>query len=836
MEIKRSHIKWVILVLLTNLILTPVNPVYSNPGFPSIRDFEAIRTINSNGHTVQYPSTVEAGDTLLAFMVTDDNEAVTWPGEGVDWHIIYEEDAGSAGPTLVVAWKKAIGDEDGTWFSVTTGSSEASVQWCFAIQDAGDPTINPPEASTEASGSSSAPNSLSLTPGGGSLEYLWFSVSGSDDGRDEVTGYPANMPDNNAWVRSADQSGGAVMGVSTEEYEGISLNPDAFTLENSEQWECVTVAVYPVVVADNPPVNDRAIISDFDDSDNLYAERKYYSLEYDGTDPDGYANIDYILVNITQAGTLRATFKYDEDLNTFSLVSGDWEINAGGSSANRVDTYINATFLVTPAWDATQESDFDINATIIDAQANADRDWLQTDYGDVITTLVTNSIECTDADNPDRVSVDSSQTVNFGVRYENNPGSATASAFYPPDAEFTSISVYDQGDHDEGADATIVNGEGQVTGISEASVESENYNLYVNMDDADYTDGELTTTETIIWDRILFYYVIGDETDNRTDINDDIEIRVRGLLEYDDHGLGAGDSVSVNASGLAWDAPNTWFDGLFTEPVVGNYSFIANSATEATYTITAVNQNVSYYAVFDLIQVYWNVNDTTPENTKAVNFTIYSIIYDFDNVELTGYTYDAMRNASLFLDDYTHNNFTDSNSDTTYNYTLVQITEPLYGLTVFWLNVTTYNVTWAPVIVYPVAPNLLYGAGFNGSPTGYILLLWNHSGLDVTDYELQNSTDGITWDTLAIPATPNYNDTSAELINGTYRHYQVRARNLISGDYYNSSWSVNNTERVHFLTIGGVGGPGQVVEGVDWLPISLILSMSMVFLISKVKR
>jgi hypothetical protein len=227
----------------------------------------------------------------------------------------------------------------------------------------------------------------------------------------------------------------------------------------------------PVVVgANNIPINWALTITDFDDTDNLYAEKQFYTIDYDGYDSDGYADIHEVYIWINQSATNRAIIKYDEDIDTFSLVSGNWEIDAGTSSATRSGTDLNLTIKFTPSWDAVEESDLDFGAVIYDDEPSSDSDTLQTNYADSITDLLTSSIECTDANDPDRVDVGVNSQIDFQVYYADNPGSATPSNDYPPDSEFTSISIYDSSNNNEGTDSSIVNGAGSVS-FQEATVQ-----------------------------------------------------------------------------------------------------------------------------------------------------------------------------------------------------------------------------------------------------------------------------------------------------------------------------------------------------------------------------
>jgi hypothetical protein len=218
--------------------------------YPIIRSkTHSSESSNTQFHDVRLPSTIEAGDTLIVAFVCDGDVWVTWENEGTDWHVIYEEDAGNSGPTLSIAWKNAVGNEDGTTITVTTGSSEESVHLSYAIQNADDPAVSPPEASVEASGHSSSPNPGSLSPSGGSKNYLWFAFYGCDDD-DMASSYPSTYVDNRETFESSSGSGTCAIGAASRNYDSNYDNPGSFRI-SSEQWEAVTVAVYPVQLEDD---------------------------------------------------------------------------------------------------------------------------------------------------------------------------------------------------------------------------------------------------------------------------------------------------------------------------------------------------------------------------------------------------------------------------------------------------------------------------------------------------------------------------------------------------------------------------------------------------------
>ena len=206
---------------------------------PIIEDITPSTFSRESNHAINYPATVNVDDLLILVFTCDDNEQITIEGEGTKWINIYEEDAGSSGPTLVVAWCKAVGDEDGGTFNVGTGSSEGSCAYVFRITGSEDPDTQPPEVSLEASGNNDSPDPWGIDTGE-SKDYLWIAAEGNDDD-DDTTGYPSNMADNNEYLQVTT----VTLGIATVESTTDMFNPDEFTIANSETWEAVTIAVHP---------------------------------------------------------------------------------------------------------------------------------------------------------------------------------------------------------------------------------------------------------------------------------------------------------------------------------------------------------------------------------------------------------------------------------------------------------------------------------------------------------------------------------------------------------------------------------------------------------------
>ena len=93
-------------------------------------------------------------------------------------------------------------------------------------------------------------------------------------------------------------------------------------------------------------------------------------------------------------------------------------------------------------------------------------------------------------------------------------------------------------------------------------------------------------------------------------------------------------------------------------------------------------------------------------------------------------------------------------------------------------------------------PTNLFGAGFNAS-SPYVSLYWTTNLTGITLYEVQNSTDKVSWDTLGSNTTAEYHDF--QVVNGTERYYRVRACNFTGGIWDNSTFTDINFEKVYFI-------------------------------------
>ena len=191
-------------------------------------------------HDVNMPATVNAGDLLIVLFTNDGGETVTKP---TGWTEL-ASDANGAHVRLSVYYKIAAGTEGGTTVNFVTSTEEEAAAQVYRITNWHGTT--PPEISTVATGSSTAPNPSSLNPAGWDVaDTLWLAVAGQDRGdQSGTTAYPASYTDGTSTLSSGG-TGSCRTHSARRVLAAASEDPGAFTIPVSEQWVALTIAVRP---------------------------------------------------------------------------------------------------------------------------------------------------------------------------------------------------------------------------------------------------------------------------------------------------------------------------------------------------------------------------------------------------------------------------------------------------------------------------------------------------------------------------------------------------------------------------------------------------------------
>jgi hypothetical protein len=116
------------------------------------------------------PATISAGDTLLVvFKFYGSGYVVSWDNGFTQIARVNYYNYG-----ICSCYKKADGTESGDIQVATHSTGMACTTHCFSIQDAADPTVRAPQATTAYGSPSRSPGPPSISPTGGSKDYMFL--------------------------------------------------------------------------------------------------------------------------------------------------------------------------------------------------------------------------------------------------------------------------------------------------------------------------------------------------------------------------------------------------------------------------------------------------------------------------------------------------------------------------------------------------------------------------------------------------------------------------------------------------------------------------------------
>lgn len=211
------------------LVLTLAVPLSAQPSVVS--DANTFKGSGSTTTTLNLPATVNAGETLVAFLSS--GSSATHSGWSAGWVELVDVNG------MVVAYKKADGTEDSGTETINLSVSTTSLGWVGAIAGAEDPTTQAPEKNQTGSGSSVSCDPPSLSPTGGSKTYLWFAFG-------RISGCPSISATPSSYTEERSTCTGDVRGwAGTRQTTAASEDPSTFTWGSSGTVECATVAVHP---------------------------------------------------------------------------------------------------------------------------------------------------------------------------------------------------------------------------------------------------------------------------------------------------------------------------------------------------------------------------------------------------------------------------------------------------------------------------------------------------------------------------------------------------------------------------------------------------------------
>jgi hypothetical protein len=220
-----------------------------------------------------------------------------------------------------------------------------------------------------------------------------------------------------------------------------------------------------------------------------------------------------------------------------------------------------------------------------------------------------------------------------------------------------------------------------------ASVTSVIYNTVACSAETTYgitTVDQNAQSTIVIWDRIKITELGND--DERRDTGTTGTFWATAVLEYDNHALDSGDSLTISGKSMTWNAGNNRFETTDSSSTVQAKTYNTfSSGNEMTYGITAGTMNgYSTTIIWDKFEFVSVTADDTRINVGGTFELRYQIRYDYDDVtfdstkgSITGFTWDLVNS-------WWDKAVTGSSSVTSTNYdeAYVSISDTTYGIIV----------------------------------------------------------------------------------------------------------------------------------------------------------
>lgn len=195
--------------------------------FPVVQTTSSGSNASGTSHPVTLPSGIVALDRILVMFssngTTDTNTPTGWTKLG--------STAYSGGSVRLTVYSKIA--TGGDTLTVTTTGASTSEYACYRVVTKGNIEIG-----TFTEGNSNSPNSLSLTPVGGSQKYLWFSAIAHNTGG-VVSAFPANYTLGQITVNFTSTR----IGSAYRALLATSEDPGNYTLTAALNWVAVTVSI-----------------------------------------------------------------------------------------------------------------------------------------------------------------------------------------------------------------------------------------------------------------------------------------------------------------------------------------------------------------------------------------------------------------------------------------------------------------------------------------------------------------------------------------------------------------------------------------------------------------
>jgi len=208
---------------------------------------------NTNGSSaainkvVNYVASIGAGNLLIMVLRSAGADTHTTP---TDWSdLVKNSSADASDDTTSIFYKQAVGTESGT-ITVTCTTSLKFAAVMLRITGHENPSTQPPEISTIATGTSATVDPTTVTPTGGSKDYLFVWV-GAWEGEQNAGAGPAggvtNYTNKISGVTGASggSSGNCQVTSLSRQLTAASEDPGSLDIVTADDWSAWTIAVHP---------------------------------------------------------------------------------------------------------------------------------------------------------------------------------------------------------------------------------------------------------------------------------------------------------------------------------------------------------------------------------------------------------------------------------------------------------------------------------------------------------------------------------------------------------------------------------------------------------------
>ncbi|MHA3964522.1 MAG: hypothetical protein AM325_013390, partial [Candidatus Thorarchaeota archaeon SMTZ1-45] len=480
------------------------------------------------------------------------------------------------------------------------------------------------------------------------------------------------------------------------------------------------------------PTNDSIpVLMNADDTDNMYARYRFYTIVTNASDGDGDWDIDYIELTLYDNARTQIiwTVRYTVAGGTFTVESGSEYIElASWSSALVVANTISVTWQIKIDWDHSGLTNVDVLQYVTDG-TDFDQDFYEVNWDVENQLAITGLTVDDDSGTNNRGSLDGSFTLSGIVSYvasSLNPRSNETDVWVSTSEYGTNIGPW--------SDLVLESGVFSVTCYADDEVGIDTYTVSV-VDEGGGSGGtnllQSVFQGTYIADRVQVQSYT--TTDTRVDVSVVVVIDVTLFYDYDDTPVTSG-IVTINGFAATHQGAGIWRISD-TETIVTAVVYNLVTHIGGLHGVDVVDQNaMSLTVIWDKIVVrsYSAVDARVNINDDA--FVDVTIEYEYDDspVEDGTVTINGLVASNLGLGVW---RITDSESLVTANtYNTVACTGNSFGITVVDQNSQSLQVIWDQITV----------SGYTASDTRANVN--DNVNIDVTlKYEYDDSpvTDGI---------------------------------------------------------------------------------------------